>query len=105
MVVGRILGWLLIVAAVLVAANEAYAWLDQGSYHVTAAGELWYELDRGSLNLMQAIVQRYVAPVLWDDGIRPLLLLPAWLVLGVPGVLLVALCRRRGRRRRPGSFA
>ncbi|HLI10889.1 MAG TPA: hypothetical protein VKY65_04760 [Alphaproteobacteria bacterium] len=103
---GRIIGWLLLFGAVLVVANEAYAWLDKGSYHIIAAGELWYDLDRDSLNLMQAVIQRYIAPALWDDVMRPLLLLPAWLILGVPGLVLVLLGRwRQARRRTPRRFS
>lgn len=100
MIVGRILGWLLILGALLVAASEAYTWLDQGSYHIVKAGELWYRESPGTLNLSQAIVQRYIYPPLWDDVVVPMLLAPAWLVFGVPGILLLILCRRRNRRRR-----
>jgi hypothetical protein len=35
-----------------------------------------------------------LAPLLWDPVLVTLLLLPAWLVVGVLGVLLIALTRR-----------
>jgi hypothetical protein len=35
------------------------------------------------------------APLLWDPVLVTILLLPAWLVIGVVGVILVALTRRR----------
>ena len=37
---------------------------------MVAAGELWYALDRGSLNFAQAITQRYLHPALWDPFSR-----------------------------------
>ena len=95
-----ILGWVLILAALFVAADETYRWLDLGSYHIIATGELWFRLSPGSLNLVQAIVQRHILPALWDDLLRPFLLLPAWLVLGLPGLLIVVLRRKRRRRKR-----
>ncbi|HYB08678.1 MAG TPA: hypothetical protein VEJ16_03300 [Alphaproteobacteria bacterium] len=103
MLFGRILGWLLILCAFLVVAMEAYAWLDQGTYHIMATGELWYRESPNSLNLVQAVVQRYIAAFLWDYGIRPVLLMPAWLVLGVLGILFLLIFRSRTRRRRHHS--
>lgn len=85
------LGWLLIFAAVAALAYElGLAW-QNGAYRMVAAGELWYRLDPSSLNLSQAIVQRYLHPVLWNPVIVSLLQWPAWSLLGGPGVLLVVL--------------
>jgi hypothetical protein len=72
-----------------------------GEYRIMALGEVWYRIDRASLNLVQAVVQRYVAPWLWEDVAQPLLLLPGWVVLGVPGLFLLLVCGfGRVRRRR-----
>lgn len=103
MLLRRILGWLLTLGALAIAAAELYAWRGQGSYHIIAIGELWYRGSPSSLNLVQAAVQRHLDPALWDDVLRPILLLPAWAVLGVPGVLLLLLRRRRPRRPRQPS--
>jgi hypothetical protein len=104
MAFGRFLGWLLILGALLVVGHEVYAWLDQGHYKITAAGQLWYDLSPGSINLVQAVIQRYLLPSLWDHVLLPVLLVPAWLVLGLPGILLVILCRKRAKRRRQSSM-
>jgi hypothetical protein len=40
---------------------------------LSATGERWAEIDRESLLLTQAGVQRYVHPGLWDFAIQPML--------------------------------
>ena len=100
MVVGRIIGWLLIVLAVAAAGHEAISSLDAGNYAKLAFGALWAKIDIASLNLVQAVVQRDIWPWLWDGVILPILLFPAWAVLSVPGILLVLGFRvREGGRR------
>ncbi len=65
--------------------------LNQGSYRVIAAGELWFRLHPYSLNLSQAVIQRYVHPGLWDPIIVGLLQWPFWSLLGAPGAVLAIL--------------
>lgn len=59
-----------------------------GTLGFASLGDLWGRLSAASLNLVQAIVQRYLFPALWDPVLVTFLLLPAWLVFGVPGLLL-----------------
>ena len=100
MSVGRILGWLLIVLAVVAAGHEVISLLDSGQYDRLAFGELWAKLDIASLTLFQAVVQRYVWVWLWDGAMLKLLLLPTWAVLSIPGILLVLGFRVRANSRR-----
>ena len=93
----RIIGWILILLAFAAAGSEIFAAFEAKTYRFQAFGELWYMIDRGSLDLFQAIVQRYIWPFLWDGVIAHILLMPAWLVLSVPGILVIWLCRRRRR--------
>ena len=58
-----------------------------GSGVMTSFGEQWGKLNPGGLNLVQAIVQRYLHPALWDPILVDILLLPGWLVFGAPGLL------------------
>jgi len=98
--VGRIIGWVLLLAALAAAGYEAMAAINSGAWRPIALGELWYRLDRGSLNLMQAVIQRYIAAWLWEPGIASVLRLPGWMAFGVPAVVLLWLCRARRSRRR-----
>jgi len=90
MIIGRIFGWLICAVALMALGAETIAALETGAYRGLAIGELWYLIDRGSLNLSQAIVQRYLVPSLWDAFVV-LLQQPAWLVFGVSGPVLVLL--------------
>ena len=65
-----------------------------------AGGELWYALDPGSLNLTQAVIERYLWPPLWDPGLLTLLLWPAAAVLAGLGIALYLLGAAGRRRRR-----
>ena len=94
-IAGRILGWLLLALAFLAAGVEAVGSLQAGEWQSLALGQVWYDLDRGSINLMQAVVQRNLHPAIWDPGVIALLQWPTWLVAGVPGFMLLLLSRRR----------
>ncbi len=95
----RIIGWVLILLAIAAAGHEIIAAVEAKSYRFMAFGELWYMLDPASLNIFQAAIQRHVWPFLWDGVIAHILLLPAWLVFAVPGILIAWLCRRRATKR------
>jgi hypothetical protein len=101
MVVGRIIGLLFIAAAVAAAGWDVVGWINTGAYQGIALGSLWYAIDVGSLNFSQAVIQRYVHPVIWDPTITTVLVWPAWAVFaGLGSVLTVAFRRRKRRRRR-----
>ena len=82
-------------------------WIWLAGHDVTrSAGEIWYELAPGSLNLTQAVIQRYLHPEIWEQGIVPLLVRPFWesevfLFIGllVVGSGLVFFAHRRPRPR------
>lgn len=100
MIVGRLVGWLFIIAALVAEGRDVWGLWDTGHYQVSALGQLWAEVNWNSLLLLQPAIQRHVAVWLWDWVIFPLLQWPAVVTLAVPGVLLVWLFRRRDRRRR-----
>ncbi len=100
MLVWRLIGWLLCLAAAAVLISDLGALLSSGRYAPLVLGELWAMIDRASLNLVQAVIQRYVWPWLWDPAIVAVLLLPVWVVLALPGAALAW----RFRRRRKGWF-
>ncbi|MFB9353772.1 hypothetical protein [Sneathiella chinensis] len=100
----KIVAWGLIILALLLGGAEIVASLEAGEWTPQLLGQLWFMIDSSSLNLLQAVVQRYLHPVLWDPVILSVLLLPAWAVFLVPGSLLLALSLWRSRRNKPKRF-
>jgi len=96
MPISRFFGWLFLVLALLAWGAELLRWMESGHYQFVALGEIWFRLDSPSLNLVQAVTQRYIHPFLWDPVIVTVLLSPGWL----PPALLSALFLYRGYRSR-----
>jgi len=85
------------------------AWLSLARYDLAQpAGQVWFTVDKSSLNLAQAVIQRYVYAPIWDKVMVPLLLLPTWQAVGllvvifvvIGGLLLIATRPRRRTFRR-----
>jgi hypothetical protein len=99
----RIIGWLLIaVALVVLGLDFLAASANETDFNMVPMGQLWFEVHPGSLNLIQALIERYVWPPLWHSGISPILQLPAAAVIAGLGVLLLLLTLI-GRKRRRAS--
>ena len=103
MIICRILGWILVLAALGAVAYEVMEALRSNGWRMIALGEMWFKIHAPSLNGAQAGIQRYVAPWLWEPVITTILLWPGWAVFGVPGVLAAYLCRKRRRYRLMGK--
>lgn len=67
---------------------------------ITPLGLDWFNFSPGSLNLSQAIVQRYVHPYIWDPVVQTILQAPSWVVFGAIWFLISIATRRRRRRLR-----
>jgi hypothetical protein len=93
--IGRLIGWIIFLAGAAVLAWDMKGWIDTKHWAPIALGQLWYELNRSSLNLVQAVVQRYTHPFLWDPIIVSILLSWAFAVLMILGVLILAVFRKR----------
>ena len=101
--VGRLIGWIMFLAGVAVLVRDTLVWIDTKRWAPIVVGQLWYELNRSSLNLVQAVVQRYIHPFLWDPIIVTVLLWWAFAVLMVLGLLILALSGKRAQTRTPLS--
>jgi hypothetical protein len=101
MLVGRVIGWVLLLSAGSVVVLDLFLWFAYGHRPPLATGEFWHLLSPSS----QAGFQRSGAsraPWLWDDVAATILLWPSELALAIPGLFLIWVCRERdGRKRRP----
>jgi hypothetical protein len=94
MIVGRVIGWLVLLAGFSVLTRDVMVWIDRKIWAPVALGQLWYELSRSSLNLVQAEIQRYGSPFLWDRIILNILLCWAFAALIGLGILILLLARK-----------
>jgi hypothetical protein len=99
MIVGRMIGWIASLAGAAVLVRDLLVWINTKHWAPIALGQLWYDLNRSSLNLIQAVTQRYIHPFLWDPIIVSILLSWAFVVLMVLGVVLLVAFRKRNVRR------
>jgi hypothetical protein len=95
--IARLIGWIIFLAGVSVLVRDVLVWIDTKRWTPMALGQLWYDLNRSSLNLVQAVVQRYIHPFLWDPIIVSILLCWAFAVLMVVGLVILAVAHRRAR--------
>ena len=95
MIIIRIIGWMLLLAGVIVLGRDLIAWRDAAVFSPVTLEQLWLELNRASL----ARLQGAVAPWLLGS-LHAALALWAAPSLIVAGLLLVWLGRKRGEPRR-----
>ena len=89
MIVGRVIGWILVVAALAILVRDIMGWINAGTLVFVAAGELWFALHQNSLMLAEPAISRHIpviGPWLWHPVISTTLTWPAFLVVGVPGL-------------------
>ena len=98
MTILRLIGWLLVLAALYLVGREAVAWLDGGAWAIVSANAYWTELHPDSLAAVDNAAHD-LSPVA-SDAFRTVMDWPAWVVVGGIGLLLIAIAsaRRRGRR-------
>lgn len=60
-----------------------------GGAVLMSARDLWQLLGPGSLGALQARIETALHPWLWDPALTAILAFPAWLLLGLPGFLLL----------------
>lgn len=73
----RWLGFLVFLIAFVVLTLEVILWLTL--FDLTRPlGEIWFSVSPAGINEAQALIQRYISPLLWEKIIAPLLIKPAW---------------------------
>jgi hypothetical protein len=84
MVIGRLVAWVLLLAALVVLARDMIGWYDTGRYAAMTLGALRAALAPGGPASAQA-AGTILAP-------------PAWAALAIVGIVLLVACRRRSPR-------
>lgn len=107
MVIGRVLGWLLLLFGLAIFGYDVWRWWTGtgdagGRFALTSVAEIWVQIDANSLvGLGSLFQQRWFPenPEIYSDWVVPFLSAPAVLPLAVLGLIFLLLFRRRRRSR------
>lgn len=101
--VARLIGSVFLALMLIFIVMDGAKSLNANGIVFSALGEIWFNIDRGlgtlTLNTFQAVVQRYVHPMLWDPFIVTILGAPAWLCSAILGAIFLYLGRTKIRER------
>ena len=95
MIFGRIAGWALVVLSIFMASAEAVMALGTGAYNGLATVDVWtllvgqtpsFSTEPNSVALLAVVGAGIMA-------------MPAWVVCGAVGFMVLHVCRKRARRR------
>jgi len=99
-IIVRIFGYLLLLTGLAALGAEILKSLEAGAWTPVALGQRWIDLfGFQSMQSIQVGLQRYVHPDLWSYVVQPVFEAPAWIPLGVLGLILIVFARRRRQRR------
>ncbi len=93
----RLFGLWLLAAAFLFFVYDGTKSIAGNALYITSLGDTWNVIHSTSLQSLQPVIERNVAPWLWDPVAVSILAAPTWFVFGVLGALLVLL----GRKKKP----
>lgn len=65
-----------------------------GALSLTPFGQTVISFFPTQFPLLQPTVERHIHPLLWDPVLLTLFLLPTWLIIGMAGLLLLAVTRK-----------
>ena len=98
----RIFGWFCIAWALAVAIIEGHDWYTKGDWVITPMQQIWYQIDRSSLNAAESAVERYIS-LSAAAGMDWVLLWPAWFILGLAGLAFLIFDHVQLQRQQKGA--
>ena len=93
----RFLGLILLAAAFILVIYDGTKSIAANSLYLTSARTLWELINAGSLAKLKPLLEPYAGGLLWDPVMLFILAAPSWSVLGLFGILLILL----GRKKKP----
>jgi hypothetical protein len=93
----RFVGVLCLAAAFILIVYDGTKSIAGNSLYITSVRALWELFNAASLAQLKPTIEGYAQGVLWDPVMVGFLAAPSWSVLGILGVLLVLL----GRKKKP----
>jgi hypothetical protein len=93
----RFVGMLCLAAAFILVIYDGTRWITNSELAPTSVQALWGLINAGSLARLKPLVLPYAHGLLWDPVMLTFLAAPGWSVLGVLGIILILL----GRKKKP----
>ena len=93
MIILRLIAMAALIMALVAGVYDIVLSSHAGKAVITPLGKVWFDLDSGSLNLVQALVERYLGPGAWDPWISTVLQWPAWAVFAGLAIFLALITR------------
>lgn len=96
----RLLAMIALCVAVIMAVLDGARSVAASAIKLKPLGVSWYETSPETINLAQAIIQRYLLPVIWDPAMIWVLNQPGFAVMGVLSLLFYIIGYKRKPRGR-----
>ncbi|MGH6726958.1 MAG: hypothetical protein ACREB8_10495 [Pseudolabrys sp.] len=93
----RFLGLIALAAAFILVIYDGTKSIAGNALSLTTVRALWELINAGSLVRLKPLIEPYAGGLLWDPVMLSILAAPAWSLLGLVGILLILL----GRRKKP----
>jgi len=93
----RFIGLICLAAAFILIIYDGTKSIAGNNLYLTSVRALWELLNAASLAELKPLIQPYAGGLLWDPVALAVLSAPAWSVIGIFGILLLLL----GRRKKP----
>lgn len=100
MILVRFVGWLLLLAALIVLGRDVLVWYDTHVFEPVSLEDLWSNLNRPSFDRFEAAGVRTVAPWLWGGFVHVVLRFWAALSFAVLAFFFIWAGHARDDRRR-----
>jgi hypothetical protein len=93
----RFIGLICLAAAFILVIYDGTKSIAGNRLFITSVRILWELINAASLQKLKPLIEPYAGGILWDPGMVAILAAPSWSLLGVFGILLLVL----GRRKKP----
>jgi hypothetical protein len=94
----RFFGFLILALGFILLVYDGARYIANSKVDFTSVGTVWFTVHQDSLQKVQPAVERLAAPWVWQDLLQPYVLeQPAWLVLGIIGILFMLIGRKKRR--------
>jgi hypothetical protein len=93
----RFLGLVFLAAGFIFFIYDGTKSIADHTVYITRLMQTWSDIHQNSLLALKPLIEQKVAAWLWNPVIQTVLNQPTWLVLGVLGMILILL----GRKKRP----